>query len=134
MYTVALPVIVNGFLPECALYEPNDNMDSAWGPLQMNVTYQATLCYFDGGDWYFFETRRAGALAVDLGVPDLAADLSLHVHAADGALLASSQNAGEGVDESIVVVLQAGGRYYIRVEPVTRRDANQPYTLKAGFY
>lgn len=134
VHRLSLPVIVSGFLPDCAMYEPNDSSETAWGPVQMNVTYRAYLCSYDPVDWYYFETRRAGALAVDLGVPALSADLSLYLHAADGSLIAESSNTGEGVDERIVAVLQAGGRYYIRVEPVTRRDASQSYTLLVSFY
>jgi hypothetical protein len=133
VYRLAMPVIVSNFLHPCVLHEPNDQLDMAWGPLAMGQGYQSYLCFFDPVDWYYFDAPRAGAIAVDLIVPERA-DLRLSLHNDTGALLAQSDEFGEGVNEHIITVVQSAGRFYVRVEPFTRRDPNQPYTLTVSFF
>ena len=124
---------MSNLLPDCAAYEPNDNMNAAWGPLFMSMQYRAYLCFYDSVDWYYFDVPRAGAVAVDLIVPDQA-DYNVSLHAADGAIIGESSNIGEGMAEHIIAVVQSAGRYYVRVSPFTRRDPNQPYFLNVNFF
>jgi hypothetical protein len=128
-----LPVISNNLLLECPAYEPNDSMEMAWGPLVMGMQYRAYLCAYDSADWYYFDVPRAGAVSVDLVVPDRS-DQSVSLHRADGSIIAQSENVGEGVAEHIITVVQSAGRYYVRVTPFTRRDPNQPYLLSVNFF
>ncbi len=133
LYYLYLPVVASNLLPDCAAYEPNDNMNAAWGPLIMGMQYRAYLCSYDSVDWYYFDVPRAGAVAVDMVVPDRVDD-NVSLHAADGTIIAQSNNFGEGVAEQIITVVQSAGRYYVRVSPFTRRDPNQPYLLTVNFF
>ena len=126
------PVIVHNFRGECLAYEGNDAIETAWGPLSFGLLYEAFLCSFDPVDWYYVSAWRPGGLTVDVRVPALA-DLDLFLYDGSGALLAESATIGEGTAERVVIMLPGAGRYFIKVQPFSRRDASQPYGLLANF-
>ena len=126
-----LPLVVrNPPVPPCDAYEPNDHWTLAWGPLLADQPYTARLCRSDPGDWYSVWSGTAGALVLELDVPDgMDYDLWLYATTNPPTLVASSERYGDGVDEGIR--FETGSAlYYVLVSPYAgRRSDSAWYTL-----
>jgi hypothetical protein len=97
-------------------FEENDlfAQASTLGTLTAPQTY-SNLALLDSNDWYRFSQSSTGGPAdrVTIDFSHAQGNLSLALHAANGAFLASS--AGTGNSESITLNGRPAGEYYVRV-------------------
>jgi hypothetical protein len=121
-----LPLISGG-----DLFEPNDTIEQAWGPLLEDSVY---LGYFatagDKDDYYFFDLQEAAQVTVSVTNIPPGSDYALYLYGDDAAhtQLAYSGEAGSGSQE-ITTSSLAPGRYYPRVERASGSAGTQPYML-----
>ncbi len=113
-------------------YEPNDEMDDAYGPLTSGQQHYAYIENSIDEDWYWIYIDEDNtSLTVDLDVPSTK-DYDLKVYDADENQVGSSALA-EGQDENIQISLSTG-TYYIKVYGYQDAYSNSSsYKLKAQY-
>jgi hypothetical protein len=117
-----------------APYEPNDTLDTAYGPLASDATYSAILESDDDVDYYYFYVTSQTTSQVDITVTDLMAG-------GDGGIYAELDDSnGDSVDS---VDIDSGdyqtlddtldpGKYYLSVEQGYSDQSGEAYTVETG--
>ncbi|NIS82943.1 MAG: trypsin-like serine protease [Anaerolineales bacterium] len=118
---------------DAALYEPNDDQDSAYGPLEAGITYTAFLHQNDI-DFYYFETQTSEPIHIFL--TDIAEDVDydlylLYLYNDD--LWSAGESEGETSTEAIAHTPWEAGTFYIAVVPYKGYSLEEPYVLQALF-
>jgi S1-C subfamily serine protease len=117
------------FVCDASIYEPNDNIPIAYGPLDPEASYSAYLHHYDA-DVYRIEVEGLGPLEINLtGIPE-DVDYDLGLLNTDGWLLAASE--GETSSETIIYSPEFTGTYYIVVISFNGYSLQQPYGLRFG--
>lgn len=113
---------------ECHLFEPNDTLDAAAGPLTNDQVVLATLCTGDLDDFYFFDLP-ADTRDVDTRLDNLAGvlDADLYLYDPGGVIVGHSIRPGAASERIIYNPLRSG-RYRLRVHPVSGWNATR-YSL-----
>jgi hypothetical protein len=130
---VYLPATVSNWVGWYAvdIYEPNDDLAQAYGPLTSTLVYTAYIWdATDLGDYYYFTPTTTSDVTVDLSnIPVLAgADYDLYVY---DEILDTWVAHSIGIDttESVTFTPVAGRRYHILVDPAAGFSSTQPYRL-----
>ncbi|MGV3487943.1 MAG: M4 family metallopeptidase [Tuberibacillus sp.] len=112
-------------------YEPNDSMNSAYGPLASGSTYQSYISSASDVDYYQFTTSQSGSITVNLsGLPG---DYDLYLYNSSGALVAQSTNGGT-TSESISYSAASAGTFYVKVEGYNGASSTATaYALKVSY-
>ncbi len=112
----------------CQLYEPNDSLSSAFGPLANGSVIEVALCDGDPWDYYSFDLTQPAAAHLTLDQLPQGTDYDLYLYPSNsGDFLARSINK-DTQPEAIDLALPSG-RYYISVYPSTSVRSSQPYRL-----
>lgn len=108
-----------GLPNECHLYEPNDTLDLAIGPLVNGQPLLATLCPSDLDDFYFIDVPP-GTRKIDVHLSNLANALNADLYLYDPAdvIVGSSAKPG-GAAERIQYNPLVAGHYKVRIHPVS---------------
>jgi hypothetical protein len=114
------------------IYEPNDTLSQAYGPLTSSQVYTAYIWdATDTGDYYYFTATTAADVTVNLtNIPALAgADYDLYVYdEEDGDWEGYSLGIGT-TTETVTFRAELGKRYHILVNPYAGFSSTQPYYL-----
>ena len=115
---VYLPVLINGTggATDAFIYEPNDDVSQAYGPLSSGVTYWAYLQTNGDVDIYHF-TTSGGFIDISLSSLPSGTNYDLELYNNAGQLVGVSYNSGT-TDDSISGTAPAG-KYYIYISPTT---------------
>ena len=109
-----------------SLYEPNNSLNEAYGPLDNSQAYVAYLEDSGDEDWYYFDLVGGGDLTISLTA--LPVDLNLKVYfQGDNQQVASSENSGT-TSEQINLTSPSDGRYFISV------TGNGEYSLYDSYW
>lgn len=131
--TVYLPMAIRLLASDrnspCRIYEPNDSLSLAWGPLLNGVDITAALCEGDPEDYYQIVLPAATTLTIELAELPIGTDYDLFLYGA-GASDALSESRNKGAAPEQIVKALAAGRYYVRVYPYEGRS-NHLYRLTA---
>ena len=129
---VYLPLVMNDWVwwYQFDIYEPNDSLSEAYGPLTSTQVYTAYIWdATDTGDYYYFMPSTDAEVRVDL--TDIAAgvdyDLYIYDELSPGTWVTHSL--GEGETESVTFTPVAGRKYHILVDPASGFSSSQPYHL-----
>ena len=133
-YYVYLPLTLHDWVWWYAvdIYEPNDVLAEAYGPLTSTQVYTAYIWdATDTDDYYYFTPTTTADVSVDLSnIPVSAgADYDLYVYdQVIGNWVAHSIGIGTET-ESVTFTPVAGRRYHILVDPAAGFSSTQPYRL-----
>jgi S1-C subfamily serine protease len=117
------------FVCNASIYEPNDALAIAYGPLDSETPYSAYLHHYDT-DVYRIEVGTLAPIEIDLSdIPD-DTDYDLGLLDVDGWLLAASE--GETSSERIIYSPEFTGTHYIVVVSFEGYSLQQPYVLQFG--
>jgi hypothetical protein len=137
MYRIYLPALVGQWRSwyHYDIYEPNDTLAQAYGPLASNQVYQAYI--WDAGDrndFYHFTPASGAPVQIALTNIPAGCDFDLYVYYDAGApkFVAESANTGNK-DESITFTPTAGRKYYVWVYRYVGSSGQQPYRLKVVY-
>ncbi len=133
-----LPLVLKSGL--CDIYEPNDSIAAAWGPLISGQDYRARLCKGDYEDNYYLNALHTQPLVVRIRLP---AALVNHTDAwiyHESNLKTPLPGCGRGpitsTDETVSCAITLDGRYTIRLythDSNVYYENNQDYILTATF-
>lgn len=136
-YRVYLPVVVSNWVGwyEFDVYEPNDKISQAYGPLTSTQVYTAYIWdTTDTDDYYHFTPATTGTVQISLtNIPD-GVDYDLYVYYHDGEqfqVMGQSNRSGNQ-DEDVAFTPVANTTYYIRVHPYSG-SSHQPYRLTVTY-
>lgn len=134
---VYLPLVMRGWVwwYQFDVYEPNDSLSEAYGPLSSAQVYEAYIWdVTDSGDYYHFTPSTADQVQVTLTNIPAGADYDLYVYdSVQGTWLVWSDKPGNQ-DESVSFTPVAGRKYYILVSPYGGSfDSSQPYYLTVTY-
>jgi len=113
-------------------FEPNEDPETAYGPLASGVTYAATLEDGEDFDYYFFYVTGSGASPVGITITDTTVDgdgLYAELFDAEEETIDEIEMLGEESDffeEDL-----APGVYYIAVETALFEQFNETYEIRA---
>jgi len=98
-------------------YEPNDGIHQAFGPLQANTNYDATISSNNDSDWYIVYVSGQGVL--DVSMTNLDQDTccgspTVYLRNQDGTTL-NSTSVDEGETGSLPYTTPGPGHYYVEV-------------------
>jgi hypothetical protein len=93
-------------------FEPNGT--SATAVTIGTLPYQAKIYSPEDVDWYRFSVNGNGTVTLALDVPP-SLDLAMSVFTTGGAIVATSDQSGSGVDETITRVFNGPGEYRVRI-------------------
>ncbi|CAN5550904.1 hypothetical protein BH20ACT18_BH20ACT18_07480 [soil metagenome] len=99
------------------LYEPNDGIHQAFGPLQAGTNYDAAISSYNDTDWYVAYVSTQGVL--DVGLTNTATSgygccLLVELFDQDGTYL-NSTYVSRGTTEHLVYTTLGAGVYYVKV-------------------
>lgn len=134
---VYLPLVMSDWVwwYQFDIYEPNDSLSEAYGPLTSTQVYTAYIWdTTDAGDYYHFTPSTTDQVQVTLTNIPVGADYDLYIYDSfQGTWLAWSDNPGNQ-DESVPFTPVAGRKYYILVSPYGGTSNNsQPYYLTVTY-
>ena len=98
-------------------YEPNDGIHQAYGPLQANTNYDATISANNEDDWYIVYVSGQGVLNIDFTNTNqntCCSNPTVYLLDQNGKTL-NSTTADEGQTRSIPYTTPGPGHYYIEV-------------------
>ncbi len=125
-----LPFAVRNYRTDT--FEPNDRIDTAFGPLKAGVIYQSFIWSADDpDDFYYFELPQTRRVIITLGDIPSSVDYDLYIYDKGFNLVGASASAGastEQVDKTLTA-----GTVYIRVFPYQGHDDTQPYSLQVNY-
>ena len=93
-------------------FEDNDSMNTAYGPLESGVNYEAYISTTTDYDYYYFNISDSGRISVSLS--NLAGDYDLYLYDSNGTRLGKSENASTK-NESIYYDASQSGKFYIKI-------------------
>jgi S1-C subfamily serine protease len=111
-------------------YEPDDDLDTAYGPVSPGESITAYISWASDVDVYWFTARTTRSIDVDLAGP-FGADYDLYLVDDYGEMLAYSES--DSSDEIISYNPTSAGTYYVAVVPYYGSSASTPYTLTIQF-
>ncbi len=114
---------------DASIYEPNDALAIAYGPLDSETPYSAYLHHYDT-DVYWIEVGTLAPIEINLSDIPGDTDYDLGLLDVDGWLLAASE--GETSSERIVYSPELTGTHYIVVVSFDGYSLQQPYVLQFG--
>ncbi|MFN2270613.1 MAG: pre-peptidase C-terminal domain-containing protein [Anaerolineae bacterium] len=134
---VYLPLVMSDWVwwYQFDIYEPNDSLSEAYGPLTSTQVYTAYIWdTTDAGDYYHFTPSTTDQVQVTLTNIPVGADYDLYIYdSVQGTWLAWSDNPGNQ-NESVPFTPVAGRKYYILVSPYGGTSNNsQPYYLTVTY-
>lgn len=117
-----------------SVYEPNDDVPRAFGPLESGNTYTAYL-HQDDVDLFTLEVLTLEPIQLDLtGIPEKADyDLGLFVADEDDVWPVDMSNAEDSTTERIVYSPSFTGTYYVGVWAYEGYSIQEPYVLEPLF-
>ena len=123
-FTVTAPPGSNG-----DTYEPNDDVATAYGPLDAGATYSSFIWTDTDVDYYQVAVPAGvGSVTANLaGIPS-GCDYDLYAYDASGNEVSYSTN-GSNIDEQIVLSAPAAGTYYLMVESYQNSSQTEAYQL-----
>lgn len=133
-----LPAVMNRWVwwYEFDVYEPNDKISQAYGPLTSTRVYTAYIWdATDIDDYYHLTPATTGTVQITLTniADDADYDLYVYDETQIGTWLVRSANYGS-VDESVKFEPVAGRKYYVRIHPYGGSfNSSQPYHLVATY-
>lgn len=109
-------------------YEPNDNFESAYGPLTSGTNYEGKICSTTDKDFFKITVDKPGTIHIQMTVPK-DKDYDLYLYDSAESEIASSRN-DPGIKESIEYNVSETGTYYILVIGYADNyDETKTYTL-----
>ena len=134
---VYLPVVMRSWIwwYQFDIYEPNDSLSDAYGPLSSTQVYEAYIWNAtDTGDYYHFTPSTTDQVQVMLTDIAVGADYDLYIYDTSlGDWLVWSNKPGNQ-DESVSFTPVAGRKYYILISPYEGTfDSSQPYHLTVTY-
>ncbi|KNY30125.1 S8 family serine peptidase [Pseudobacteroides cellulosolvens] len=110
-------------------FEPNDSEDTA-KPITVNTTINPTLNISTDEDWFELNTAKTGKISVTMKSIPVNCDYDVEVYKGDGSLIGGSY-ASSNKDEVSACLINAPGKYYIRVYSYSGFSPSDTYELKA---
>lgn len=111
------------------LYEPNDSMIQASGPLAPGQDYEAYVNDKEDIDFFYFEIEVPKTVNIGLTDMPAGADYDLYLVTGEEDVLSSSSNSGEEA-ERIEYTTSSVGVFYIVVLPFHGFSETDSYTLR----
>jgi serine protease Do len=112
-------------------YEPNETVDSAWGPLESGKVYQAYIGSEEDVDVYYVHVQTTDPIIVELRNINWRSDYDLFLVDSAGETLDYSWGTTES--EHIEYQPRTAGTYYIVVNTYGGHSVSEPYSLVALF-
>jgi hypothetical protein len=112
-------------------YEPNETVDSAWGPLESGTVYQAYIGSEEDLDVYYVHVQTTDPIIVELRNINWRSDYDLFLVDSSGETLDYSWGTTES--EHIEYQPRTAGTYYIVVNTYGGHSVSEPYSLVALF-
>jgi serine protease Do len=113
------------------IYEPNDTLDKAYGPLESGKVYQAYIDSEEDVDVYYIEVTTRAPITIDLTNINWRSDYDLYLLDSDGEEVDHSW--GTTDSEHIEYDPRTTGTYYIEVNTWAGHSVEDPYSLVALF-
>ena len=134
---VYLPLVMSDWVwwYKFDIYEPNDSLSEAYGPLTSTQVYTAYIWdATDAGDYYHFTPSTTDQVQVALTNIPVGADYDLYIYDSfQGTWLVWSDRPGNQ-DEGVAFTPVAGRKYYILISPYEGSSNNsQPYYLAVTY-
>jgi hypothetical protein len=107
-------------------YEPNDDLDYAYGPVNPGDDITAYISWIDDIDVFWFTAHTASPIEIELSGP-FGADYDLYLVDWYGELLAYSED--DSSEESIYFNPASAGDYYVAVVSYYGASTSAPYDL-----
>lgn len=124
---VYLPTVTKSTNTNAFIYEPNDDVSQAYGPLASGVTYLAYLQTDGDIDIYYF-TTNGGFVTVSLSSLPSGTNYDLELFNHAGQFVGASYNGGTTNDT--ISGTAPAGKYYIYISPTaTASSATDSYQL-----
>lgn len=95
------------------IYEPNNTIAQAYGPLLKDTLYYSFIWSADDTDWYYFELPESAFYSIDVILTSLPADYDLFLYDENGQMIASSENSGFHYERIEMDTLT--GKKYIKI-------------------
>jgi hypothetical protein len=117
----------------CDPYDPNENRETAWGPLEGGQSIHAQICAWDSRDVYWFYgwfTPGGVQVTIDLTNMPGNVDFDLYLWDETGFEPVARSEKPAGQDERIIYTLPDWGFYYVDVYP---RAGAGSYTLQVTY-
>ena len=111
------------------LYEPNDSMIRAFGPLVPGQEYQAYVSAKDDVDYFYLEIETPQTVKITLTDIPPERDYDLYLITGEEDILSSSASSGQE-EERIVYTTSSVGVFYVLVLPFHDFSEVTPYTLQ----
>ncbi|ARU59741.1 hypothetical protein CBW65_00780 [Tumebacillus avium] len=111
------------------VFEPNNTLTEAYGPLQSGVAYEAYISEHSDDDYYQFTAPAIGQATVMLS--SLPFDYDLYIYGEDGQEIAHSSN-GSTTEDVVTFAVTSGRTYYIHVKPLYYSTTDS-YLLQADY-
>jgi hypothetical protein len=122
-----LPLVFKDF---CDPYDPNEDRESAWGPLASGQIIGAKICpWWDSRDVYYFYASDPVQVTIDLTNMPGHVDFDLYLWDWTGSDSLAKSEKPAGQDERIVYTLPRSGKYFVDVYP---RAGAGSYTLQGS--
>ncbi|MCB0195637.1 MAG: peptidase M4 family protein [Anaerolineae bacterium] len=126
-----LPILIQSEPYREAVYEPNDDISQAYGPLTSGTSYFAYIETDGDGDIYHF-TTSGGYITISLSSLPSGTNYDLELFNSAGQLVGTSYNSGS-TDETIQGIT-AAGKYYIYISPTaTASSTEDSYRLEVTY-
>jgi len=113
------------------VYEPNDTIAQASGPLKSGQIYEAYISSEEDVDVHYIEVQTRDPIVVDLSNIDWRSDYDLYLVDSDGEVLEYSW--GTTASEHIEYQPRVTGTYYVVVNTYGGYSVTEPYSLVALF-
>lgn len=111
-------------------YEPNNTLDTAYGPVTSGTAYNSKIYSASDVDYYKF---NSGAGTITISLSNLPADYDVYLYNSSGTQVASGTKGGTS-SESISYGATAAGTYYVKVIGYNGVfSTSQAYSLKATY-
>jgi len=136
-YRTYLPLVMNSWVwwYEFDVYEPNDKIFQAYGPLTSTQVYTAYIWdATDVDDYYHFTPATTGTVQMTLTNIAVGVDYDLYIYYHDGAQyqVVGQSNGSGNQDEGVAFAPVANEKYYIRIHPYSG-SSHQPYRLTVTY-
>jgi serine protease Do len=112
-------------------FEPNDDADTAYGPLQSGKLYHAYISSEEDADFYYIQAETRDPIIVDLTNISWRTDYDLFLLDSSGEVVEHSW--GTEDSEHIEYQPRSTGTYYIAVNTYAGHNVEEPYALMALF-
>lgn len=129
--TVYLPRLTKAANPD--YFEPNNALNTAYGPLISGRLYKAFIWPSGDEDYYYIDVTTTTTLTISLTNIPVGVDYDLYVYDTVTATQPITwSNRYGNADELVAYPVSKPGRYFIRIYPYSGYSADQPYHLIAN--